>query len=209
VTPDPIKAAEEAASVRKLGPADEPPAVAALARSFYDDPVMSWIFRDDSRRLEQLERGFALFGRTLWFNHDEAYTTDARAGAALWLPPGTWKVGFLRQLTLLPAMVRIGRGDIGRLMRTLNLIENEHPHDRHYYLPILGVSPEWQGKGLGTALLRPVLGRCDREDVPAYLEASSPRNRALYERHGFEVTGELRSGDSPPFWAMWRKPSPS
>ena len=43
----------------------------------------------------------------------------------------------------------------------------------------MGFEPEWQGRGLSTALLRPVLERCDDEKLPAYLEASSPRNRAL------------------------------
>jgi hypothetical protein len=53
----------------------------------------------------------------------------------------------------------------------------------------------------------PLLSRCDAEGVPAYLEASSPRNRALYERHGFEVTQEFRVGaDAPPIWGMWRDP---
>jgi hypothetical protein len=55
--------------------------------------------------------------------------------------------------------------------------------------------------------MRPILERCDREGLPAYLEASSPRNRALYERHGFVVVEEMRlAKDSPPLWRMWRKP---
>ena len=64
------------------------------------------------------------------------------------------------------------------------------------------------GWGLGAALLRPVLDRCDAEKIPAYLEASSPRNRALYERHGFEVTEEFAVGrGSPPVWRMWHAPA--
>jgi hypothetical protein len=56
--------------------------------------------------------------------------------------------------------------------------------------------------------MRPVLERCDRDRVPAYLEASSPRNRALYERHGFEVMEECRyADDGPPLWRMWREPA--
>ena len=47
----------------------------------------------------------------------------------------------------------------------------------------------------------------DRDGVAAYLEASSPRNRVLYERHGFEVTEEFTLGrGSPPLWRMWRAP---
>ena len=64
------------------------------------------------------------------------------------------------------------------------------------------------GPGIGTALLGPVLERCDRDGRPAYLEASSPRNRACYERNGFRVLEEYRLGrDGPPGWRMWRDPA--
>ena len=69
---------------------------------------------------------------------------------------------------------------------------DEHlPHEPHDYLPIVGTRPEQQGRGIGTALLGPVLERCDREQRPAYLEATSARNRTLYARLGFRVTGEI------------------
>jgi len=54
-----------------------------------------------------------------------------------------------------------------------------------------------------------VLARCDAERAPAYLEASSPRNRALYERHGFAVTEEFALGrGAPRQWRMWRDARP-
>ena len=87
-------------------------------------------------------------------------------------------------------------------------LEAAHPKAGHFYLAVLGVEPESQGRGLGSALMFPVLRRCDAERIPAYLEASSPRNRDLYLRHGFEVTRELRVGSgAPPIWGMWREPS--
>ncbi len=47
----------------------------------------------------------------------------------------------------------------------------------------------------------------DAEGIPAYLEASTVRSRALYERHGFEVTGEFNfPSGGPPLWQMWREP---
>jgi hypothetical protein len=57
--------------------------------------------------------------------------------------------------------------------------------------------------------MRPVLERCDREGVPAYLEASGARNRDLYLRLGFRVTGEIRLPDGPSMWPMWREPAPA
>jgi ribosomal protein S18 acetylase RimI-like enzyme len=181
---------------------------AVLARAFYDDPPTAWVFNDDARRLQLLQRSYALFLRKLWFKQDECYTTDGVVGAAVWERPGEWKVGMLDQLRLLPALARINGRLLPRVMRALAALESNHPAEPHYYLAFVGVDPEWQGRGLGAALMRPVLDRCDDEKIPAYLEASSPRNRALYERHGFEVTEEFAVGrGSPPVWRMWRAPT--
>jgi len=105
-------------------------------------------------------------------------------------------------------MAVILRGKLPRLPRFLNAIEARHPHERHYYLSVIGILPEWQGRGFGSALLRPILERCDRDGLPAYSQASSPRNRALYERHGFVVVEEMRVSESPPLWRMWREVKP-
>jgi len=56
------------------------------------------------------------------------------------------------------------------------------------------------------ALLRHALQLVDRDKLPAYLEATSAGSRRLYERHGFETTGEIQTADSPPLWPMLRKP---
>ncbi len=72
---------------------------------------------------------------------------------------------------------------------------------------MVGVEPERQGRGVGSALLREVLTQCDAEGLPAYLESSNERNLTLYRRHGFEVIEELRLGRSGPLlWLMWREP---
>jgi GNAT superfamily N-acetyltransferase len=176
-----------------------------LARAFADDPVMSWVMPEPGVRLALLERAFALYIRRIWLRHEETYTVENAAGVAAWEPPGTWKLGFGEQLALLPAMARIFGRRLPRTLAALAKLEKDHPAEPHYYLPFMGVDPESQGRGMGSALLHPVLARCDAERIPAYLEASARRNRGLYERHGFEVTEEFRLGrGSPPLWRMWR-----
>lgn len=203
----PAQAAHQAASVRLATSADRPRLLRALAEAFYADPCMGWVFRDDTRRLGQVERIFGFFGGRVWFENDLTYTTDGIAGGSIWVAPGRWRVGTFQELLMLPGMVSsAGLRDLPRMLRFVARMESEHPRDPHYYLPVIGVAPAWQGKGIGTALLAPVLARCDREGMPAYLEASSPRNRACYERNGFEATGEIRVSDSPPLWPMWREP---
>jgi ribosomal protein S18 acetylase RimI-like enzyme len=74
---------------------------------------------------------------------------------------------------------------------------------------VLGTAPEHQGKGLGSAMMAPVLHRCDDEGLPAYLESSKESNIAFYRRHGFEVVGEVVVPDGPTLWPMWREPRPA
>ena len=87
-----------------------------------------------------------------------------------------------------------------------DLLDEHHPSDPHWYLAFMGVDPSTQGQGIGSALLSAVLARADHDDMPAYLEASCPENRRLYERHGFELVRELMVSDSPAIYAMWRPP---
>jgi GNAT superfamily N-acetyltransferase len=204
---DPAAAANQAATVKRATEEDVPAMCRALALAFYDDPVAAWFMPDDQRRLRTLERGFEFVIRKMYLPHGECYTTDGLVGGALWNPPGTWRVGPLRQLLLLPGMIRVYRRGTPRALRGFDLIAREHPHERdHWYLPFMGVDPNWQGRGLGTALLRPVLDRCDEDGTPAYLESSTARNRACYLRQGFEDAGILRFPDGPEMTKMWREP---
>jgi GNAT superfamily N-acetyltransferase len=204
----PTRPAIDGSDIRKLTAADRLRIAETLARAFEDDPVMCWVFPEDSERLARLERAFALYLEKIWLPQEECYGTNRLFGAALWLPPGKWHLGPWEQLRLLPNMVAVTGRSLPRLMTVLRMIEKRHPKEPpHYYLAVLGVEPEFQGRGFGSALMQPVLARCDRERVPAYLESSKPRNVVLYERHGFRVREELRlPKDGPPIWPMWREP---
>lgn len=208
MTVDIGSAAQEAGTVRKATEDELPRVAAALAEAFYDDPQFMWIVPDDKRRLDILERAFLLFLRKIWFRQDECYTTDGVVGACVWERPGEWKIGVLPQLRMAPAMIAIFGRYTPRMVRAITAVESNHPTELHYYLPFVGVVNDWQGRGIGAALMGPILERCNRDRMPAYLEASTPRNRALYERHGFVVTEEFHLGkDSPPIWRMWREPA--
>ena len=95
---------------------------------------------------------------------------------------------------------------IVRSARAVREIERRHPAEPHLYLSVLGTDPERQGGGIGSALLAPVLERCDAGGVAAYLESSKESNVGFYARHGFEVTERMELPDGPPLWLMWRDP---
>ena len=77
----------------------------------------------------------------------------------------------------------------------------------HWYLMVIGTDPAVRGAGLGQALMRSRLDRCDAEGAPAYLEATKPDLVPYYSRFGFDVTGKIDLPDGgPTMWLMWRQP---
>jgi GNAT superfamily N-acetyltransferase len=194
--------------VRKATAADIEPIAGALARAFEDDPLTDFIF-PEKRRLDRLERFFAADIRAVHLKHDDVWTTSECTGAALWSPPDKWRRSPLEVLRTSPTMIRALGSRLGRALNALSTIERNHPPGPHYYLGGLGTDPSVQGTGVGSAILAPVLARCDEQGLGAYLESSKEKNVPFYSRHGFEVTRELaipRGG--PPVWLMWREPRP-
>jgi ribosomal protein S18 acetylase RimI-like enzyme len=193
--------------VRKAAREDVPALADALARAFDGDPPMQWFLPDAGTRVDRARGLFELMLNRVHMERDWCYTTEDIVGGALWVPPGNWRLGIVQQLALLPGMLRVFGRWLARAQRGLAVMEQGHPREPHWYLDSLGVLPEWQGRGIGSALMAPVLARCDEERMPAYLNAGSPRSRELYRRHGFEVTAEFRLPDAgPPLWRMWRTP---
>ena len=194
--------------VRPAAPVEIPALARVLTQAFADDPVTAWVFPDEADRLARLARFFGdLFLPRMAVGRDEIYTDEDLLGIASWTPPGQGETSALETLRLLPAMAALWGRRLPRAVRTLAYMESRFPKEPHWHLPFLGVAPEAQGQGLGSALMRPILDRCDFEGAPAYLEASTPRNRALYLRHGFVVLDEMRlPGGGPPLWRMWREP---
>ena len=58
---DIVRATDEAQSVRKANAGEAERLATVLARAFVDDPQMVWVLTDDARRLDLLQRGFAVF----------------------------------------------------------------------------------------------------------------------------------------------------
>jgi GNAT superfamily N-acetyltransferase len=195
-----------ATGVRKAERSELPAVAGVLARAFYDDPAMSWVFPKDGARLDQTERFWATRLRYM-SPQDEVYVTDDLTAAAVWTLPDRWHVSWRET------------GDMARMMLTprlpmlflgLQRLEKSHPHKpASFYLAVLGTDPPHQGRGLGTALMAPVLELCDRDGVPAYLESSKERNIDFYSRFGFRVMKEVRLPRGPNMWPMWRDPAGS
>jgi GNAT superfamily N-acetyltransferase len=194
--------------VRPATPDDHEAAAEALALAFAADPAWEHLLPDSGTRAERLLAFFTAEIGNLTPEHRQVWITEDGSGAAVWAAPGRWRVPLLRTLRQARPMAAVFGRRLSLATWTLLRIERHHPSTPgHWYLHYLGVEPRRQGRGLGAALLAPVLERCDHEEIPAHLEASTERNRVLYERNGFALTGtyEMPAG-GPPLREMWRNP---
>lgn len=204
-------------------PGETPPAVQAaaaddvlrlagvLADAFIHDPVYKWMLPGSLRLKSRLRAMFTAemeqyvlpLGGRVW-------TTSGHDGAVCELPPGAWEMPdsftgkeafkWLRAFgTRLPLAIRVQRA-----------MEERHLREPHFYVRIVGVSTALQGQGIGTALMEPTLQRADAARLPTYIEASTQRSAALYERLGFVHMDVLELPDGgPPLWLMRRPPAES
>ncbi len=194
-------------TVRRADRADAPAISSGLAAAFHDDPVFCWVYPDAARRADATQAFFALVVDEL-APHDDTWTTTAGiTGAALWVPYGHDPIPEDRIDKFMARLVELSGPDTDRMVAAIELLDQNHPSDPHEYLWFLGVVPVAQGHGLGSALMAPVLDRADRAGVPCYLEATSPRNKALYERHGFRARPAIAVAGGPPLWPMTRPPA--
>jgi ribosomal protein S18 acetylase RimI-like enzyme len=189
-------------AVRSATRDEVPHAVAAIVAAFAIDPAARFAWpaaHDYLRAMPSAVREFA--GAS--FERGTAYVSDDLCGVALWLPPGVEPDG--------KALEKVFRDTakpehMNELLATFEKMGQAHPKEPHWYLPMIGVDPKAQGKGLGGELMRHALARCDREKTPAYLETANPRNIPLYRRFGFEVMGEIQVGAAPRMTPMVRQP---
>lgn len=189
----------------RLATKDDSDLVAAiLADSFNADPVLRWVLPDDSFD----ERFFLIDVAEADIPAGHCWLEAGAKGVACWQPPQgkSIKASWLKTLkVLLPMLVKLGlrparRGDIVE-----RAFAQQRPKEPHYYLHMLGARQQFQGRGIGSALLKQGLRTVDEQAMPAYLESSNIANVRLYERFGFTTIYSAKlAEDGPTVWYMWR-----
>jgi GNAT superfamily N-acetyltransferase len=130
-------------------------------------------------------------------------------GVAVWAPPEPVPAGLRARSRLLLVRALFPRATRS-LLEGLGRLEQLHPTEPHWYLAFTGVDPARRGRGIGAALLQPVLAQADHDGLLCCLETPFPRTHAFYRRLGFELKSSVRPfEDARPLDIMIRKPRPT
>jgi ribosomal protein S18 acetylase RimI-like enzyme len=191
-------------SVRIARPSDRAQALSVLTDAFPRDPVVRWIFRDDTTYPARAETffGFLFDGRVA---AGGAWITDAGESVALWSPPGD-AAGEWEDRAWASVAESFTADELARCEAWDAAVAPHHPDGHHWYLGVLGTASRYQGRGLGPAVAGPGLAAASDAGLPAFLETAVEDNVRLYERMGFVVTGTVDDPDLPFGWCMAREP---
>lgn len=190
-------------------------ATALLTRAFFDDPLFINACPDPDLRATWLPLSFLW---SVWhgFLFGEALGTAGRLdGLVTVFGPGAMTAeqlersgfGVLRQQTggdrLSETEVRLDS-----IFDPLHALLIQDVPERHWYLEVLAVDPDRQGRGIGGSLLRAVNERADAQDLPVVLLTFQERNVPLYQRYGYAVTHDgIDPTSGLPWWGFRRDPA--
>ncbi|WP_448574136.1 GNAT family N-acetyltransferase [Trichothermofontia sp.] len=188
--------------VRTARSSEQKYVIATMVLAFSGDPAVRWLYPDPHQYLAYFPQFVQAFGGQA-FTQETAYCIDGYSGAALWFAPGV-EPDVEGVIELIQRSVF--ESEQTDVFDVFEQMDAYHPKSPHWYLPLIGIEPTQQGQGYGSALMRYILNHCDRDQLPAYLEASHLGTVSFYQRHGFEVIGTIQAGHSPTIFPMLRHP---
>lgn len=194
-------------AVVPAGPSDIDTLSQVIADAFLDLAPCQWLIGDRTARREIFPRYFRMYVVHAMAD-GLACTTPDRTAAALWIP-GTGPAEPPEEYDEELAEVT------GRWAERFVIFDGELDAHHlagvaHDHLAVLAVRPDWQGRGIGTALLDAHHALLDKEGTVAYLEASDDRTRRLYLRHGYADYGSpIELPDGPAMYPMVRQSHPA
>jgi ribosomal protein S18 acetylase RimI-like enzyme len=198
--------------IRKLDAHETSQASPVIAEAMMVEPGFAAVLPDENVRRRVLISRMKDSIETA-MSHDAVFAaTDEETGkilgVAIWGPPGAYPPAedSARDNEVPSYLADVDRQVIEGLQAFDDNCNRHFPDEPVWYLKLLGVDPEGQGRGIGSTLLRESLRELDEDRFPAYLETGTERNVRFYERFGFEVRKadvQLAPG-STPHWTMIR-----
>jgi len=178
-----------------------------LSRAFYDDPFYNHIMPSGKKRLAQLQWWFKILLRYTQ-KYGDIYYTESNKGVALWLGPDKPITDDIKifSMGLILYPFKIGFRNFMRALKVSGQWEKEHKKmpERHYYLMVIGVEPEFQQQGIGSLLMMEGLYKADKEKLECFLETVTPEDVRFYKKHQFEVAVNNGFAVDDQFWLMKR-----
>jgi GNAT superfamily N-acetyltransferase len=190
-----------ALEVRELARAELPAAVQLLARAMRDDPMYRAVFGADAEhRLGRLRRFFGALLPLMGRPPLSAWDAGRLVGVLGQFPPGTCRTPLRQQVRIALPLLSLNVGELWRLWRWVGASEAHDLAVRHWHLGPVAVDADWQGRGIGSRMLRAFCARMDEWGEVAFLETDKLASVRFYARSGFKLTARADVLGTPNWW---------
>lgn len=160
--------------------------VSILTEAFQHDPCLNWLVENVSNKNKLKVIVDYVVDETLCTGH--IYFTKDKNAVVLWKNENQEKFSFQFIKRNLSFLFQMGIKCVIKNLKMGNLSHTHFPkNSRYYYLYMIGVLSEAQGKGLASKLINPILQECKLKNVPVFLETANPINVDIYKKKGFEI----------------------
>lgn len=170
---------------------DKARVIEILCNSFEHDPHINWLVGEESGKPKRMKRLMAYAFEHAFINGTIELTDDVKA-VALWKNHRSDKMNLPLGIENIRFLSAFGFERLKRITQMENEISKRYPKNRFFeYLWFIGTQPSEQGKGYGSALLRPRLKKSSEENRSIYLETTTDSNVAYYQKKGFELYDKI------------------
>jgi ribosomal protein S18 acetylase RimI-like enzyme len=175
---------------------DKQSVVEILCGSFANDPHINYIVGKG--------KGFqSRYKRLMSYAFEQAQAngfieiSENRQSVTLWRRYTSKKLTLSLLVESIKFFYHYGILGMKRINEMEKVVQKDYPKDKSFlYLWFIATLPKSQGLGYGTALLNPILEKCQQEKTEVYLETSTKANVWYYQKIGFEVYDTLTLGQS-------------
>jgi ribosomal protein S18 acetylase RimI-like enzyme len=177
--------------MRRANIMDKTHVIQILSKSFSDNKSVNYVVRQDQKREGRI-KALMEYSFDVCHAFGEVWISDDNQACALLLFPDKKRTSIRTMLwDLKLALSVIGLDRVSAVLKRESMIKNHHPKESFAYLWFIGVNPSNQNRGIGSAFIKEVIDKCEKERRPIYLETSVERNLPFYKRFGFEIFQSL------------------
>jgi GNAT superfamily N-acetyltransferase len=200
-------------TIHKLTTDEQKMAASVLSHAFAQDPFMAYLLPDRATRIPRLTKFFLPVIR-FSLHCGGLEITPGGSGVLVWVSSQAFSWRLKLQEIVRSGFIAlpwtIGLTAFKRLYAHDRACEKAllaHTPRKFAYLWVVGVHPEYAGRGLGKQMIQAALQKMQRQGYSAcFLRTENPRNISLYEHLGFcQVLTETPSESGIQYWLMMYK----
>ncbi|GEO11065.1 GNAT family N-acetyltransferase [Segetibacter aerophilus] len=158
-----------------------------LAECIDTNKSVNWIVKQDADRKQRI-RHLIDYSFDACVDLEQIYLNEDENGVII-SSMSDDKLPFLEEAYLTARFVLqvTGVDGIAKALRREDYINSFHPQDHEFiYIWFIAVDKNQQGKGIGSKMLKEIIDKSNKENMPIYLETSEERTLNFYLNHGFE-----------------------